>query len=1029
MDFIDYLHRSAFRNECQAKRIPARVGLVIGPRVGDMKPKSATAPAASHRKAKERMNASPANASSPPVPGPLPGRREPSAGQAKPGGQNAKPEFAHEPLAAASERYGDHFDLAPVGFFNLDADGAIQLVNLTGAKMLGVERARLPGRLFKQFVCEARHRALDEFLLRVFASRVRQTCAIAVERAEGPALSCLLEAVLSPDGRTCRAVLIDITEHQRVTAALIETSALLETLMRNTTDFIYFKDLQSRFVRYSQSYAEHCRLPHPDARIGKTDFDNFTEEHARPAFEDEQTIIRTGNPIIDIEEKETHLDGRVTWVLTSKMPWRDQSGAIIGTWGISRNITERKLAEAELRQAKAAAEAANRSKGEFLADMSHEIRTLLNGFVGMVDLLIETRLTPSQREFAEIAHSSAEALHVLINDILDLSKVEAGKMKLEPAPFDLLLTVEEAVAILAPRADAKGLELVLRYAPDLPRHFVGDPARIRQVLLNLVGNALKFTRQGHVFVDVDRESPTEDCTRIRFEIEDTGIGIEAEAQGRLFKKFEQADAGITRRFGGSGLGLAISRELVQLMGGEIGVVSAPGVGSTFHATLPLPLASEPPAPLASSLSIPGARVLVIAPHEVGRRVLGELLTAWHLDNESADSLADGLERLRAACDAGAPFSIVLLDRRPREAGGASPTDAIKADPRLRETIVISLASAMEQARLDPRQADGGDLCLIKPVRPSELLAAIKNAWSARHGAPALESSPPIHLAPPPQPKARVLVVDDHHVNQRVAELMLEALDCQADFAANGVEALQRIAERPYDLVFMDCQMPEMDGYVATAEIRRRHPELATPVIAMTAIAMQGDRERCLEAGMNDFVAKPITRAGFAHLIHKWLPGKCTNVGSPAPETALEPMEPPVAPPRAADSDARPPALDPRVLSGLRALARAKNPELLGQIFDGFNRDAAKRVATIHLALRQADPATVARTAHALKGASVTLGANALSLIAGALVAAANAGELARAEFLLRRLVGELARVEEASWTELASFSHENPDRR
>ena len=1024
---------------------------------------SPTDSAASRLRAMARMNASQANASAPPAPGPLPVQREPAVDQAGADGQNANPGDAHKRPAAAVEHHGDHFDFAPVGFFNFDAHGTIQLVNLTGAKMLGIERSSLPGRRFDQFVREAHRRALDEFLLRVFASRVRQTCEIALERTEGPTLSCLLEAVLSPDGQTCRAVLIDITEHQRVTAALIETSALLETLMHNTTDFIYFKDLQSRFVRYSRSYVEHCRLPHPDARLGKTDFDNFTEEHARPAFEDEQTIIRTGNPIIDIEEKETHRDGRVTWVLTSKMPWRDQSGTIIGTWGISRNITERKLAEAELRQAKAAAEAANRSKDEFLANMSHEIRTLLNGFVGMVDLLLETRLTPRQREFAEIAHTSADALRVLINDILDLSKVESGKMRLEPAPFDLLLTLEEAMAILAPRADANGLEFVLRYAPHLPRRFVGDSARIRQVLLNLVGNALKFTHRGHVFIDVDRESPSEDCTRIRFEVEDTGIGIEAEAQGRLFKKFEQADVGITRRFGGSGLGLAISRELVELMGGEVGVASVPGVGSTFHATLPLPLASGPPAPLASALSIPGARVLVIDPHEVGRRVLGELLTAWHLDNESADSLADGLRRLRAACDAGAPFSIVLLDCQPCEAGGVPPARTIKDDPRLRETFVLSLASAMEQARLDPRQtadgdgvtgpveyargigpdpgasgagpvapdrpAGGGDLCLIKPARPSELLAAIQNAWSARHDAPALESSPPPHLAPPPRPKARVLVVDDHPVNQRVAQLMLETLSCEADFAANGVEALERTAEFPYDLVFMDCQMPEMDGYATTAEIRRRHPGLATPIIAMTALAMQGDRERCLDAGMNDFVAKPITRAGFAHLIHKWLPGRCASVGPPAPGTSLEPAETSVAPPRASDPAALPPALDPKVLGGLRSLARAKNPELLRLIFDGFNRDAAKRAAAIDQALRQADPVAITRAAHALKGASLTVGANELSLIAGALVVAANAGELARAEPLLRRLVGELVRVDEASWAELASFSHANPDRR
>jgi two-component system sensor histidine kinase/response regulator len=940
----------------------------------------------------------------------------------------------------------------------------------------------------------------------------------------------------------------------------------LRALLDAVPDLIYFKDRESRFVVVSrsklQNALEHvpdlrarraaCGLPTdvPEAELltGLTDFDTFQHDDARLAFVDEQQIIATGEPVVGKLARRVHRDGEVSWWISSKMPWRDRKGDIIGTFGISKDltdlvqaeeklareqarlqfifdsmpvgvaldrrypdgrhermvndahvritgvtreqdlvvgaykgithpedavrqaelsrhledgnpghfsiekrylradgeivwvvlsfqrrnnddgsvedlstvvdITELKRTEEELRLAKAVAEEANRAKSDFLANMSHEIRTPINGVVGMIDLLLKTRLTPRQREFAEITRASANSLLTIINDILDYSKIAAGKLQIEPIPFNLLYVVEESAAMLAPRAHAKGIDLVVRYAPGTPRRFVGDPDRIRQVLLNLAGNAIKFTEKGHVFIDVGCEAPITGVARVHLRVQDTGIGIAPEVQARLFQKFEQAHAGIARKYGGTGLGLAISRELVELLGGEVDVTSTPGTGSTFHVVLPLPVAVETSDPFSGRAAVAGVRLLVVAEHEVTRRVLGELLTAWKLRHDSVSSAGEAVNVLHSAVEAGDPFGVALIDSRLSGMDGVALGRLVRADHRLAEAVLILLVSTTERDQVELSHTTGFAKCVLKPVRPSVLLEVIDEAWTATRGTQTPAESPrPIPTAPVHDTWARILVVEDHPVNQRVAQLILETLHCRAEIAASGAEAIRMVGDFAYDLIFMDCEMPGMDGLAATAEIRRRHPHLSTPIIAMTARAMPGDRERCLAAGMTDFLTKPIQQDGLAAMLHQWLPNK------PAPSLAsLDEVDGASTIPVVPILDGSDSPLDPRVLKKLRGLAHAQAPGLLLQIFDGFARDARERVTEIRRAMQQADAPALEAAAHALQGASATIGAHGISAVAGALVAAAHDRGFTDAGILVDRLAVELARVEAAIALEFPSQS-------
>ena len=740
-------------------------------------------------------------------------------------------------------------EIAWDAFVEVDSEGRVTDWNSQAQTMFGYSFAEIQGRSFQLLVPADLLRSGDDSRL----NQRLQATALHRDGREFP-IEFIASRVFCEESYRLAVLVRDLTALRQTESALRDSEERSRNILDSMEDGYSEVDLRGTFLVVNDAY---CRMFNrsKDEVLGASYKHFFNDEHGSRIRDLYQNVYKTGQPVKAFEHEP--LPG--LFVEQSVALKKNPQGDPVGFVSVVRDCTARKRYEQELARAKEIAEAASRAKSEFVANMSHEIRTPMNGILGMTELALGTSLTEEQREFLSMVKSSADALLVIINDILDYSKIEAGKIIFDNVTFDLSEVIGDAVKSVATAAHKQGLEIAFHLEPDVPGSLIGDPVRLGQVLLNLVGNAIKFTERGEVIVNVDVDKRDDSSVTLHFRVRDTGIGIPLEKQKKLFEAFEQADSSTTRRYGGTGLGLAISKRITELMGGKIWIESAAGQGSTFHFTAALaPVAT--PAHDAKSLSMQsllGVRALIIDDNSTNRRILLEVLRRWQMRPEDADSGPRGLNKLDQASRSGQPFQLILLDEEMPGMSGLQVIERIRSNPDLRGACIVMLTSLEQTLSTAQYRAIGLDSYLIKPVKPSELLRMIRRTL----GKQAEAVKAPVIENQPIQRSLRILVAEDNMVNQKLAVAALKKMGHQVVLAATGAEALSKWRRDKFDLILMDVQMPGMDGLEAARQIRREEQTLGThiPVIAMTARAMGGDRERCIEVGMDDYISKPVSR--------------------------------------------------------------------------------------------------------------------------------------------------------------------------
>jgi two-component system sensor histidine kinase/response regulator len=731
---------------------------------------------------------------------------------------------------------------------------------------------------------------------------------------------------------------------------------LFQGILDNVNAVIYVKDADGRYLLVNREF-ERIRFLTAEEILDRNEDEIGSGELAKRIRAADQAVIESGTPMSSEQELLTP-DGERTF-LSVKFPVQTEDGAVTAIAGFSTDITVYKDALAQ-------AVEASRLKSEFVANMSHEIRTPLNGVVGMTNLLRDTSLDPVQREYGDALAASSEALMGVINEILDFSKIEAGGLELDPTDFDLRSAVEDACLMLAEQAHTKGLQISHWVDADLPRTVTGDRGRLRQILLNLIANAVKFTASGEIVVRVFDGGGE----AVRFEVSDTGAGIDKDQAAHLFEAFVQADQSTTRRYGGTGLGLAISRQLAQRMGGAIGVEPREGGGSLFWFTAKLATVTPADEPVRSDREFLGLRALIVDDNATNRTIFEQYLTAWGLTCESVDGPSAAIAALEHASRCGEPFELALLDFNMPQMNGAELARAIRKHPALRALHILILSSSPLE-----RELFAGieiSALLTKPPRQSHLYEAIAAAiaGSSLH----IEPRPRVHTRAEPDGPL-VLLAEDNKINRTVANALLAKHGLRTAVAHNGREAAEMALANHYAAILMDCQMPELDGYEATRRIRTGEHGRHTPIIAMTAHSMPGDRERCIAAGMDDYLSKPVRAEQLEAIVKRWLSGY-------EPDTQLHGE--PGAESHRADDDAAPDVerdwrdtnevLDQAIIVQLRDTLTLEMREILIQEFE---ESLPKCVADTVSAAQRGDQIELRRVAHMLKGTAATFGATRL----------------------------------------------------